>query len=84
MANKRSRQTTQKSANLYPYSNLAADIIIDAIQIVNDDTSSNCQEKRQALEFLKSKKCQRWAGTIGVDFQACISREDSKVKILEA
>lgn len=64
-----------------PYVNLVTAIIIDAISIVNRQSAATDYQRRNALEFLQSNKCQRWALIAGVDFRDCVRKENSKVKI---
>jgi len=69
------RPRTQSSA-INPYQNLVADVIISAYMIVTNQTAANEQERQEALEFIHSEKCHRWAGVLGIDWGVVLRKSE--------
>lgn len=67
---KRRRQTIHPIAD--PYCHLAADIIIEAVMLVIGQAAGNDYDRARALLFLQSEKCRRWAGVVGVNWEAAM------------
>ena len=56
-----------------PYLHLVADIIVDAIKIAaGKGAVADKWERVEAIRFLRSEKCHRWAGVIGPDWEVLL------------
>lgn len=79
MARKNSRYT-KRDSTIDPYANLVSDVIIDAIQIVLGQSAASDKRQSEAILFLQSAKCARWAGMLGLNWEETISHPNSLTK----
>lgn len=77
MTKRRNSRYTKRDENINPYTNLAADIITDAILIASGQSLASNTERIKAQRWLWSEQCQRWAGVIGVDIRSALGHRDS-------
>jgi hypothetical protein len=83
MTKRRNSRYTKRSRSIDPYANLVSDIITNALLVASGQTTASEKEVAEAVCWLRSETCQRWALTIGVDLRVALEHKDSLVKLDE-
>lgn len=82
MAKRKNSRYTKRDGTIDPYKNLVSDVIIDAIQIALEQSAASDKRQAEAILFLQSAKCARWAGLLGLNWDEIISHPNSLTKLV--
>lgn len=80
MTKRKNSRYIKRDGAIDPYENLVADIIEGAVLIVSGEVAANEKEHAEAVYFLRSEKCERWAGALGINWRETISHANSLIR----
>lgn len=80
MTKRKNSHYTKRDGAIDPYKNLVSDIIADAVLIVSSQIASSETDYVEAMCFLHSEKCERWAGMLGIDWNEITNHPDSLIR----
>ncbi len=80
MTKRKNSRYTKRDGAIDPYKNLVSDIIADAVLIVSSQIASSEKDYAEAIYFLHSEKCERWAGALGIDWNETINHPNSLIR----
>lgn len=80
MVKHKNSRYTKRDSVIDPYKNLVSDIIKGAVMIASGEVTANEKDHAEAVYFLRSEKCERWAGVFGVNWRETIEHKDSLIR----
>lgn len=80
MTKRKNSRYIKRDSAIDPYKNLVADIIKDAVLIAPGEVDANEKVYAEAIHFLRSEKCKRWAGALGINWRETINHKKSLIR----
>lgn len=80
MTKRKNSRYTKRDGAIDPYKNLVSSMIEDAVKIASGERAANEKDRAEAIHFLRSEKCERWAGVFGVKWRETIEHKDSLIR----